>query len=289
MSRYLQDLVMRSLGEVGGLIPRPSNRYETVRQGRAPELTEVIQETAGMAVPLDYGRSFQDASSRTVPPTTEAGLTEDIVQLGGQTDAHSRNDPGRESTEARRPDLRGIPGESIEEVDVTKDERAVAARRPMDKTQTSRHSGAIRPVNHEIPSQEVDNAVASAAHAKVALPERRGLRTPERAEQSEAAPRTRNGADDPINKEHLPPLARDQEVSFDPLRPTMGELSFRRVHREETVPSVGERPPVVQIRIGRIEVRAVEQPVPAQSKKVVEPQRSSLSLDQYLRRRSREA
>jgi hypothetical protein len=50
-----------------------------------------------------------------------------------------------------------------------------------------------------------------------------------------------------------------------------------------------ERPQVVQIRIGRIEVRAVEQPVSVPSKKVVEPPRSSVPLDQYLRRRSREA
>jgi hypothetical protein len=289
MSRYLQDLVMRSLGEVGGLIPRPSNRYETVRQGGAPELTEAIQETEGMNVPLEYGRSFQDASSRTVPPITEAGPTEDIFQPGGQTDAHSRNDPGEGSIEVRKLDQRASSGERFDEVNATKDERAVTARRPMDKTQASRHSGAIRPVNREIPSQEGGSAVAPAPHAKVASPERGGLRTPERAERAESAPRTRNGADDPINKEHLPPLARDQEVSSDPLRPTMGELSFRRVHREGTVPSGGGPPPVVQIRIGRIEVRAVEQPLHAQSKKVVEPQRSSLPLDQYLRRRSREA
>jgi hypothetical protein len=69
----------------------------------------------------------------------------------------------------------------------------------------------------------------------------------------------------------------------------MGEVSFRRVHREVMAPPVGGRPPVVQIRIGRIEVRAVEQPVQAPRKKVVEPQRSSLPLDQYLRRHSREA
>jgi hypothetical protein len=288
MSRYLQDLVMRSLGEVGGLMPPPLNRYEAVRQGGAPEPTEAIQETEGMNVPLDNGRSFQDVSSRTVPPMSESGPTKDVVQPSGQTDAHTRNDPGRESTEARRPDLQGISVERIDDVDVTKDERALAARRPMDSTQVSRHSSEIRPVSGTILSQEVDGAAAHAPQAIVASPKRRELRTTEKAEQTESSPRTRNGADDLVDKEHPPLLAKAQEVLSDPLRPTLGEVSFRRLYHEETVPSAGERPPVVQIRIGRIEVRAVEQPVPAPSKKIVDPPRSSLPLDQYLRRRSRE-
>ena len=279
---------MRSLGEVGGLIPRQLNRYETVRQGGAPEVTEAIQEREGMDVPLDYRRSFPDASSRTVPPTTEVGPTEDVVQPGGQTEAHLRNDLGRESIETRRPTQRGISGERIDDVDVTEHERAFAARRPMDKTQVSRHSSAIRPVSREVQTQEGAGAVADAPQAIVASPERRELRTTERAEQAESSPRTRNGADDLVDKEHPPLLVKAQEISSDPLRPTLGEVSFRRLHHEETVPSAGERPPVVQIRIGRIEVRAVEQPVPAPGKKIVEPPRSSLPLDQYLRRRSRE-
>jgi hypothetical protein len=289
MSRYLQDLVMRSMGEVGGLIPRPLNRYETVRQGGAPEPTEAIQETEGMNVPLDNGRSYQDVSSRTVLPMTEAGPTEDVLQPGEQTDAHPRNDLGGESLEVRRPTQPGISGERIADADFPKDERAVAARRPVDKMQVSRHSSVIRPASDTIPSQEVDGAVAHGPQTNVALPERGKLRTTERAKQGEAAPRTRNGVDHPVDKEHMPSLAKAEGMSSDPLRPTMGEVSFRRTHREEMVPSVRERQPVVQIRIGRIEVRAVEQPVPAPSKKVVESPRSSLPLDQYLRRRSREA
>jgi hypothetical protein len=289
MSCYLQDLVMRSLGEVGGLLPRPLNRYETVRQGGAPEMMEAVQETDGMDMPLEYGRPFQDASSRTVPSMTDAGPTEDVVEPGWQTDTHTRKDLGGESIEVRRQIQRGISGERTDEVDVTIDERAVVARQPMDKTQVSRHSRAIRPMSRKIPSQEADGAVAYAPHENVASSERRGLHQTERAEQAESAPRTRNVVDHPIDKENPPPSVRAQEGSSDPLRPTLGEISFRRVHREEMVPSGGERPPVVQIRIGRIEVRAIEQPVPAPNKKVVESPRSSLPLDQYLRRRSREA
>ena len=280
---------MRSLGEAGGLIPRPLNRYETARQGGPFEMPEAGQAMDGIDMSLDYGRSFRDASLRTVPTMTEAGLTEDVVQPGGQTDALPRNDPGEESIEVRRSTQRGISGERIDNVDVTKDEPTVAARRPMDKTQVSRHSSAVRPVSGRIPSQGVDGAAAHGPQANVASPERRELRTTERAEQAESSSRTRNDTDDLIDKEHPPLLVKAKQISSDPLRLTLGEGSFRGPHHEETVPSAGERPPVVRIRIGRIEVRAVEQPVPTPSKKVVEPPRSSLPLDQYLRRRSREA
>jgi hypothetical protein len=286
MSRYLQDLVMRSLGEVGGLIPRPLNRYETAQQGGAPEMPEAGQEADGMDVSLDYGRSFEDAPPRTCPPMTDVGLTEDDVQPGGQTDTHPRKDHSGRSIEVRRPARRGISGVRINEVDVTEDEDVLAPRRPMDPTQVFRHSSAIRPVSHEVPLQERDGAVAQAAQGNVASPERPGLSTSQKAEQLEFLPGKRSGAE---AKESVRPSVRAQEVSSDPLRLTLGEVSFRRVHREATVPSEGDRPPVVQIRIGRIEVRAVEQPVPAPTKKLVEPQRSSLTLDQYLKRRFREA
>lgn len=296
MSRYLQGLVMRSLGEAGGLVPRPMTRYETVRHGSGPDLTERIHTMEGMNGPLEYGRLFQAASSQTIQPMTEIGRTEDVVQPGGQTDAHSRNDPGGASTKTRRAIRPGIPSEGIEDVEVWKDERAVTVRRPMEQTRTSRHVDEIRPMNREIPSEEGDGAFAHAAQATVASPEREGLRATERAELAESAPPMRNGVDQPVDQNHSvqknppPPLVRDQERSSDPLRPTLGEVSLRRLDRQqETTASVGERPAVVQIRIGRIEVRAVEQPVPVSNKKVAEPQRSSLPLDQYLRRRSREA
>ena len=79
---------------------------------------------------------------------------------------------------------------------------------------------------------------------------------------------------------------RSQEVLSDSLRPTLNEVSFRSVHGDMIAPPTEARALVVQIRIGRIEVRAVEPPVPAPNKKLVEPLRSSVSLDQYLRRRS---
>lgn len=279
---------MRSLGEGGGLIPRPSNRYETVRQGRAPELMGAIHTTEGTDVSLEYGRAFQGASPRTCPPMTDVGPTEDIVQPGGQTDAHHRKDHGGESIEVGRQIQWEISGERVNEVNATKDEHGLAPRRPMDPTRLFSHSTPSRPVSRAIKSQEEDGAVTHAPQADVTSPERRGWDTSHDTEQRESLPETSSGAGYPEAKESLRPPVRGQAGSSDLLQPTLGEVSFRPLHREGTVPSGGGRPPVVQIRIGRIEVRAVEQSASAPSKKIVEPPRSSLPLDQYLRRRSRE-
>jgi hypothetical protein len=225
----------------------------------------------------------------------EVGPIEHLVQPSEQTDANPGEDLDEESIEVRRQIQRGISGERIDEVEVTKHERTVAARRPVGSTQVIRHSSAIRPGSREGPSQAVspsqqgDGAAAQPLQASVASPERPGLRTTQKAEQLESASGMRTGRDHPVDTETQLPPVRDQEVSPDLLRPTLEEVSFRRPHREEAVLSGGERPPVVQIRIGRIEVRAVEPPVPAPSRKIVEPPRSSLPLDQYLRRRARES
>jgi hypothetical protein len=77
-----------------------------------------------------------------------------------------------------------------------------------------------------------------------------------------------------------------QEIVSHSLRPTMKEGSIQHVQNRATEQPNGARPPIVQIHIGRIEVRAVAPPAPALSKKNVEPLRSSMPLDQYLGRRS---
>ncbi|HJT94872.1 MAG TPA: hypothetical protein VJ777_23545, partial [Mycobacterium sp.] len=77
-----------------------------------------------------------------------------------------------------------------------------------------------------------------------------------------------------------------QEVLNHSLRPTMKEGSIQHIQSRATGQPNGARPPIVQIRIGRIEVRAVAPPAQVLSKKNVEPLRSSMPLDQYLGRRS---
>jgi hypothetical protein len=99
----------------------------------------------------------------------------------------------------------------------------------------------------------------------------------------------RNRAVQPATVERNPPSVRSQDVLSDSLRPTLNEVSLQPVRGEMIAPPTEAGPPVVQIRIGRIEVRAVEPPVSAPNKKLVETPRSSVSLDQYLKRRSQEA
>jgi hypothetical protein len=91
-----------------------------------------------------------------------------------------------------------------------------------------------------------------------------------------------------IVKSH-PPSVRPQDVFGDLLRPTLNKVSFEPARGEMITAPTEARAPVVRIRIGRIEVRAVAPPVSAPNKKLVEPPRSSVSLDQYLKRRSQEA
>jgi hypothetical protein len=76
--------------------------------------------------------------------------------------------------------------------------------------------------------------------------------------------------------------------SVDTMRPTLAEALFQRTHGEGPVSRAMDGPPIVRIQIGRIEVKAVHQPATAPGRKVAEAPRSSLPLDQYLRRGLRE-
>lgn len=289
MSRYMWDLVMRSLGEVGGLSPRPLNRYEPGQWGGASESTDVIQEMNGMGLPLESGRSFPDDLSRTVLPMMDAGPAEIVVHPARQTDTYARDDRAERLVEGRWLAQQEISGERNDEADVAKAERTPQAGRPASPTRISGHSNGIQVMNLQIPPQAEASASAQRPPAQVASPERRDRRMTESVEEGASSDGTRSGARRSLGNEQLPSPVTTRPRSSDPLEPTLGDLSVRDVRREATAPPVAKRPPVVQIRIGRIEVRAVEPPVSAPSKKVVEAPRSSVPLDQYLRRRTREA
>lgn len=289
MSRYLHDLVLRSLGQVSGANPRPVTRYETVRQSAAAELTESRQEPSGMNAPLNDEPSFREPLSWFSHPGTDVRFIEDVVERGRQSDASLEREAGSGSIGARRGVQGGISGETIGEDDGIRGTRAVRARRPLDSTRVSGRLSTSLPEGREAPSEGVDGLVAPAPRSNALLPERAEPRADQKAPRPESTSGVRNSQGQPAAEESHPPSGRAQEGLSDALRPTVGELSFQHVRREVTVPPVGARLPVVQIRIGRIEVRAVASPILPPSKKVGEPPRSSMPLDQYLRRRSREA
>lgn len=143
----------------------------------------------------------------------------------------------------------------------------------------------VRPVSGEVRSSARERTVADGPRVEVSSSDRPAWPAPAQSSQ----PDVRSATYDKSPKPPVDEARSAQPLRADSSRPTLGELSAQTFRRTDPVSPVGERPPVVHIRIGRIEVRAVEQAVPASRKRVVESPRSSLPLDQYLRRGSRNA
>lgn len=257
MSRYLQNLVMRNLEGARGLSPRPATRYESVRKNGPVEITESSQAW-----------SFQDLSSWTAPMETDISHVESTIERGRQTDASLPSESERELIRQRRQDQSGIFGEQSDEGETTENMQP-------DPT-------------HEVSGERAAKLVSSVLRPNTAVPDRRGGSATPITQRLESLLGMSNRAVHPDNGKSSPSL-RLQDVLNDSLRPTLNEVSFQPVRGDMIAPSTETRAPVVQIRIGRIEVRAAEPPVPIPNKKPVESPRSSVSLDQYLRRRSQEA
>lgn len=275
---------MRSLGEGGGLIPRPVTRYEDVRHGDGRAPAECLRTAEPREARMDDELPSPDAASRTSATTREHASIEDLDHPEGRSATPLRGALEQESIVASRRAPRGIAGE---EIGVAERERAVVAPRSADRHQTVSRSVAIPHPAREVSPEEARTA-SDERHATIASfegPTRRAGLEPEAPNPSFGMG---DGDDRPVEKDRPRSRVRTQGMPLDPMEPILGEASFRHPSREATEPSVVERPPVVRIRIGRIEVRAVEQPALVPGKKISEPPRSSVPLDQYLRRRSRE-
>jgi hypothetical protein len=242
-----------------------------------------VQEQAGVNASSGYDdRLFQDPSSLTSLPKTNGPRIEGVIERGRQTGVSLPSEPERELIRQRRQNDPGIYGEKNGEGDVAKEAPVGTARPSVDSTQVSGRSNSVRPKRQEISPEGASELVLSDPRPNGVVSDRREARADSLTQRPESLP----GMGDSVSQ---PASVRPQDVVSDSFWPTLNEVSFQRVRGEGAAPPIGARPPVVQIRIGRIEVRAVEPPVPAPSKKFVEPPRSSLSLDQYLRRRSPES
>ena len=277
---------MRSLGAASSLSPRPVTRYETVQPSAATELTESVQEQAGVNASSGYDRLFQDPSSSTSLPETNGPRIEGVIERGRQTGARFPSEPEHELIRQKRQNRPGINGDKSGEGEVAKEAQVGTARPSIDSTQVSGRSNSVRPARNEISAEGASELVFSAPRPNAVVSDRREARAVSLTQRPESLPGMGDSVGQPAMEKSHPASVRPQDVLSDSFRPTLNEVSFQRVRGEGAAPPIGVRPPVVQIRIGRIEVRAVEPPVPAPSKKLVEPPRSSLSLDQYLRRRS---
>lgn len=275
MSRYLQHLVMRSLGEGGGLMPRPRTLYETVQadnirgpSGPIPSLENVD----GVIAPGTGSRDAVSGISPAMQPHKSAANDVSSHPLDGVLPA----EPGDlNPREADQPVLQQDHAKTSPHIGRTTERRPLAGYPPADAPHPS-FGNQVGPFE----SKEVTRRLDARGEEQVPQ-ENIGKESGEIsvAMQGRRTEQTAISASFPIQ-----PPAR----SVDPIHPTLGETRFHRMRGEVPAPTSGEWPSVVQIRIGRIEVRAVEQPAPVPTKKVVESPRSSLPLDQYLRRRGRE-
>jgi hypothetical protein len=246
MSHYLKHLVMRNLEKASDLSPRPTPRYESVRQNPVVEFLESRQE-----------RSLQDLSSWNSPIESDISHVGHIIERSRQADANLPREPGRELIKQRQQNQSGLFGEKSDESEITRKTQTDPARAP-----------------HEVSHERAAELVSSVPRPNTVLSDRCEASASPIAQRSEALAGIRN---------------REVQTATDSLRPTLKEDLFQPVRGEMMAPRTETRVPVVQIRIGRIEVRAVEPSVPVPSKRLVEPPRSTTPLDQYLRRRSPEA
>jgi hypothetical protein len=276
MSRYLQALVMRSLGDRSGLSPRPVTRYESARQSGTAEPEGSMQEQAGMDVSLGYERPVQGPLSRPSPIGTDVRPLEEAIQRGRQNDVSVSNEAGRQSIEQRRRNQSGNSGER----------QTGAVHRQVEAAQVPDDSGRSRSIGRTVRVEGVVGSVDPVLRRDVTSLDGREAPATSMTQRSEFLPGISDSTDQPTTVKNHPSARRPPEVLSNSLRPTMREVSGRQVRGEATGQPIGARPPVVRIHIGRIEVRAVSPPAPASSKRLVEQPRSSMPLDQYLRRRS---
>ncbi|RKH49017.1 hypothetical protein D7Y23_18330 [Corallococcus sp. AB050B] len=300
--------------ESPGVAPRRAGRaapWSTVSRALAsseaerPPVASLGRERGARALEPDPGRAASEALS--APPVVARGLTFEVPVTPAR--APDSAAPARAPVSSREAQGEGapapLPGASAEgprdavrpepePLDVRSMPReAVSPRRIASALRadevpatSTRHREAAEPGSRPIPapaspfSEERLSAVRGAGpRGPEAATERAAALTPEEGRGAEPASsrggvRAR-GAEAPERGAEFPAAAR---VPSFPVQAERGG-SAHGVPAPESAPA-----PVVQVTIGRIEVRAVTPPAPARPA----PARTSpsLSLDEYLRRRN---
>ncbi|MGC4095984.1 MAG: hypothetical protein QM706_02620 [Nitrospira sp.] len=267
MSRYLQDLVSRNVGAGRGLAPRPKTQYETVRQTSATGVTGSTQEGIAGNATLSSDRALPDLPSSGLPENNTPHITgvigrgrhRDNRRVKSQSEGSEGNDEGGD----------GIPHAR----NYTDQDSSASERTSYDRNTIQRGNGKDR-LNEGGDFVRPNSAPSNLHKARATVP---AFRLEAELKASAIA---HPGAEKGMR------VMPQQEIVSHSLRPTMKEGSIQHVQSRAAGQPIGARPPIVQIRIGRIEVRAVAPPASLLSKKNVEPRRSSMPLDQYLGRRS---
>lgn len=268
MSRYLENLVIRNLSGGNRLMPPPRTLYESGQSSSIPRPSDSIRSLENMNGAIDAERLTRDAAvGVNLAIQADKSTPNDVAshQLAGGL----ATEPGDINTsEAGQPVLEQDRNGIAPQVGSTVTERLFADFPSVDAPQPSL-GNQIEPF--------VQKEVAHLHCAGAGLIEERVPQENLRQESGEsfvAMPGRR--------AEQMTASASVQT------HPTLGEMLLYRMRGEGSPSTAMEQPPVVKIHIGRIEVKALHPPTTVPSRKSGEAPRSSLSLDQYLRRRVRE-
>lgn len=259
-------------------MPRPRTLYETVQADNIQSPSSLNRFLASVDGAMDAGKISRDAVLGTSPAMQPHRSTAEAVSSNRLADVLSAEPGDLNASEAGQPVLRQDREGITPQVGNTGDGRPLAGYPLTHAPQPSLGDPVGPLVQKEV--VRLPDAGAGLIEAQV----QQQNPGPESGEISAAGQdRRANGtaasASSPMQQ---------KGPSVDPIRPTLRETLFHRMRSEGPVSTAVEQPPVVQIRIGRIEVKAFHPSATAPVRKVLEPPRSSLPLDQYLRRRVRE-
>jgi hypothetical protein len=279
MSDYLGNLVVRSLDPTPAVRPRLASRFEPVSPALPPELVaeapalvaETVQERAEPARPRQSRKRAVPAEEpepvQAAAPRRAARRGVPLVETSPPGPlSHLPTDPPRE---------RGNASESSSLVQAT-----LPQQRPPSPVRERGPRGEVSPADR--PNRE---DWRSPVNAEIAAPGRF---------QNQPHRESASRQDPPISSPVAPrqPAPRER----DPLErtPVKAKLPVPLLQPRITVverlpsPMRQEAPaaePVIQVTIGRIEVRAT--PPPVQPSRPRPATQTAMSLEEYLRRRSR--
>ncbi len=269
MSRYLQSVVMRSRGEGSRLMPMPRSytRYGTI-------LSDGSENGSG------FSRGLEDEERPMGAGLVSRDARRDAAFSRRPADVPSR-EPGGRSVGEDGESVQRPNGKDRDQRVGGNENRHASAGDPPAVPQTHRADRVRRSVSIGKPAwQPLQNEVISVPFAGTEPLDGPARHIHESARGDTSLSKQGRG----VTQVQMQPEAR----SVDRMRPTLAEALFQRTQGEGPVSRAMDGPPIVRIQIGRIEVKAVHQSAAPPGIKVGEAPRSSLPLDQYLRRGLRE-
>ncbi len=301
MSRYLKNLLAKSVQQAADIRPRLGSRFEEASTAVFSDSETIdgslFQEQRSGRQPRRAGEQ-QDRQQRlekvSVEPNTSAAA-EHVQKDAGETRMMDGGKAAPISRENRNPFDLQVEG----------DDPGPASRartRLTGREELEKSSSPVRPLLHGNEAEAAGSTVQVVTKTTVL---QQGVRPAPALPSSPGRARTerQTGSDQPASKQNMVDRsgrnAGDDNRAAPRIRPESVEKTDGLLQRVEQAarllrPDIpGEhrntkKPPSVQVTIGRIEIRAVREKKqqPRSISRQAAPQRPALSLDEYLSKRS---